>query len=182
MYLMARLLSLCSCNLVCRGLFSLLCVVVWKQWQEVPERRSEFYWRSPRQVCFCVIMSVLKSPSCWSSGIHGISVEIWYRLDSGTQMMSVFGGKGMSVCCSVAASMREKPESSENDRFVHICSDVKHAGNIKGSVHTNYKNILTFILCCLIMQILQRGSIIGLTLNRFKYWNGHCLPIKSFTT
>ncbi len=58
-------------------MFSLLCVIVPKPQQEAEEeRRWEFCWHSPRQVCFCVIMSILMSPSRWSSGTQGISVEM----------------------------------------------------------------------------------------------------------
>lgn len=42
--------------------------------------RKLLYCRSPDQVCFCVIASIVKSPSCWSSGIQGISLEMWKRL------------------------------------------------------------------------------------------------------
>lgn len=154
MYLMACLLRLCSCNLVCWELFSLLCVIVWNPQQEAVERHWEFYWCSPHQVCFCAITFILKSPSCWSSGIRGISVEIWYRLAVkywDTDEECICGCR--HVCehadgksCSIAASPRENPKRPENylnDRawllfwhFTHSETPVAFFSHIYSVVHT----------------------------------------------
>lgn len=66
-YLITCLLSLYCCNSVCWEIFSLLCVIVWSCNRK---QCRTFYWHLPLQVCSIAITSILRSPSCWCSGIQ----------------------------------------------------------------------------------------------------------------